>query len=141
MRCFLHVCNLVAKSILCLFDGSCGKDSNQIQQLIESADLEERQTADHEARNGDAEVSDNNDGLIDSMEGVDEESQKDMMEKLLPVREVLIKVINKIKKSAHQFNCNIICSCAKLPLQLSTPQPFWLLLGHKKLLHQVYQRE
>ena len=101
MRCFLHILNLVVKSIVRQFDlpkskkTSAGDDdgldqaTEELRRLAGDIDLEEQIIA-----NGDREDDDDDDddGWIDECEGMTEEELKELAESVRPLRLLLVKV-------------------------------------------------
>jgi len=102
-RCFLHVLNLVVKSIIQQFDvpkskkTSDGDDSDEdegTEELLKLAgeiDVEEEITA-GAGDVGDAIEDDNNEGWVDELVTMTEEELDDLSESVQPVRLLLTKV-------------------------------------------------
>jgi hypothetical protein len=96
-RCFAHIINLVAKSLLKQFDiqkkrtaeGADGIDA-ELLDLARDIEIEEVQTRLDESREDVEE--DNVDGWIDEVERMSEEEHSNLAEKIRPVRMVLVKV-------------------------------------------------
>jgi hypothetical protein len=105
-RCFLHIVNLCAKSIIRQFDVQ-KQDTNEpmddteheLQVLAEEIDLEEQQAAellqqhaiDGEA-NGSSENDDDTDGWVDEMAVLSLAERTELHEEIRPVKLVLVKV-------------------------------------------------
>ena len=91
-RCFLHIVNLVAKSMLCQFDAkkvTIKRDSEMAALVDELA--EEEAMADEIEDDDDKEV-DNEDGWIDEMESRTEDERIKLEDSMRPVRLALAKV-------------------------------------------------
>ena len=104
-RCFLHVLNLVVKSILHQFDvptskkksdaddddQSIDEGTKELLKLAGDIDCEEEETvgADNEE---DAIEDDNNEGWVDEHEAMTKEELTDLSSNVLPVRLLLTKV-------------------------------------------------
>ena len=95
-RCFLHVINLVAKSLIHQFDvhgGEVDVDDEQ-QELADEADMEDACSEAAEGDESDDEdtASDNDDGFIDEVEKMDEVEKELHEQTIRPVKVVLVKV-------------------------------------------------
>jgi hypothetical protein len=96
--CFLHIVNLIAKSLLKQFDIP-KKDVNAAidaaeRELLEMAvglDLEEMLTV-AESGLGDKDDNDNVDGWVDEMSALSDEESEELRKNIQPVRLVLVKV-------------------------------------------------
>jgi lipoate-protein ligase A len=111
-RCFAHVVNLVAKSLLKLFDTSTKKsqkateeveeavagigaelemDENDeaLEKLVEGIDLEEMIS---QLQQADGTEGDNTDGLVDEVESLSVEDREELERSIKPVKVVLVKV-------------------------------------------------
>src|SRR5262245_7439314 len=94
-HCFLHIVNLIAKSLLKQFDIP-KKDVNATidvteQELLKMAiglDLEERLTV-AESRLGDKDDNDNIDGCVDEMATLSDEESEELQKNIQPVWLVL----------------------------------------------------
>jgi len=101
MRCFTHIINLVAKSIIRQFDIPKGKADSalddterELRELAEGIDLEdlrmqgEREDDDNE----DDDLDENDDGWIDEREALDVADREELDAAVRPVKLVLVKV-------------------------------------------------
>jgi hypothetical protein len=103
-RCFLHILNLVVKSILKQFDlptrkkkNPSGNDDDQIDEIIDQASKELLQLAGDVVMEGelmvnDDEEDDNEEGWIDEREEMTEDELKELSASVAPVRLLLTKV-------------------------------------------------
>jgi hypothetical protein len=102
-RCFDHIVNLIAKSIIRQFDVSkaraTGKESfdealKELMVYAEDLDKEELETreGDSERREGDDSDDDNTDGWVDERDEMLEMEQKELDNDIQPIRRVLVKV-------------------------------------------------
>ena len=101
-RCFLHILNLVVKSILKQFDlpkkkNPSGNDDNQIDEIIDQATEELLRLAGDVEMEGelmvdDDEEDDNEEGWIDEREEMTEDELRDLSASVAPVRLLLTKV-------------------------------------------------
>jgi len=96
-RCFLHIINLVAKSVIRQFDVTKGKADNSqksndaLYVLAEGMDLEDLETQrEKESSNGDAD--DNIDGWVDERNILSTANREALDVSVRPVKVVLIKV-------------------------------------------------
>ena len=96
-HCFLHIINLVAKSIIRQFDVTKGKADNSqklndaLYVLAEGMDLEDLETQrEKESNNGDAD--DNIDGWVDKRNILSTANREALDVSVCPVKVVLIKV-------------------------------------------------
>jgi hypothetical protein len=127
-RCFLHIVNLCAKSIIRQFDvQKRGPDEpvdateRELQDLAEDIDLEEQQAAELLKQHavGDNENEDDADGWIDEMAVLSLAERAELHEDIWPVKLVLVKVCHK------QINTHILTmlgSSERLRSKLSTQQ-------------------
>lgn len=96
IRCFLHICNLVAKSLLQLFDGKkaaqdeVGEDD--VAVVAGDIDFEEDELRKDQACDGENQEEDNTEGLIDELDKLDNNEQNNLINKLQPIKKVLVKV-------------------------------------------------
>jgi len=117
-RCFTHILNLVAKSVLCQFEAPKSKGGKVLDDAArELATIFDELEDDEEDLNDDAEsdggsngdssegdedvdddvVDDDDDGLLDERDGMSEEKLASLEKSVKPVRLVLTKV------RQHQF--------------------------------------
>ncbi|GBE78938.1 hypothetical protein SCP_0201350 [Sparassis crispa] len=116
-RCFDHVVNLVAKSLLRQFDLPKGK-ADDVLDDAERALLELAKDLNMDVPKGDDEEedrADNIEGLEDERDGLSPEEIQELEESVQPVKLVLVKTGIQLQKIA----CTIICSSTKL-------LPIWL---------------
>jgi hypothetical protein len=97
-RCFAHIINLIAKSVIKQFDIPKAKTGealdNAITELVALAgeiELEEQATRDS-ANEGDDAEDDNVDDWVDERVEMSEEEKQELDDALQPVRRVLVKV-------------------------------------------------
>lgn len=99
-RCFAHVLNLVAKSIIKQFDVPKARAdevlddaAKELAALAVDLDIEERITSENPSGDGenDADEEDNTDGLTDVRDGLSSVEREALDESLQPVRLVLVK--------------------------------------------------
>lgn len=95
IRCFLHVINLVAKSLIHQFDmrgGQTDVQDDEQQELTNEADMEDLPSdAADESDDGGA-AADNDDGFVDEVERMDEAEKELHKYTIRPVEVVLVKV-------------------------------------------------
>lgn len=109
-RCFLHIVNLIAKTLLKQFDvprkdASAALDAAE-QKLLELAaglDVEELMTV-AESGTGDEVDDDNVDGWVDEMAELTEEEGDELHKQIQPARLVLVKV-NYCDEHKNVANC------------------------------------
>jgi hypothetical protein len=99
-RCFTHILNLIAKSIIRQFDvpksqqnQALDKSLQELQALAVDIDLEEKETRDGVESGSDENDDDNMDGWIDEKERMSTEDVKKLDVSVQPVRFMLVKVI------------------------------------------------
>ena len=102
-RCFTHVLNLIAKSVIQQFDIPKAEQNetldNRIQQLQVLAadiDLEEESTRNGMEIGSDENEEDNVDGWIDEREKMSADNVEMLDESVQPVRFMLVKVIGSL---------------------------------------------
>jgi hypothetical protein len=128
-RCFTHVLNLVAKSIIKQFDVPKSQAGQALDEAAEALatlavdlDLEEilsRTQDDNEP--DDLETADDNvEGWADLRNELSEEDKKVLDESLQPIRLVLVKVSHQLLIDYYMIKSNNRFSCAKLHLQSRT---------------------
>jgi hypothetical protein len=106
-RCFAHVLNLIAKTIIKQFDaptkarkGSSRPESDEevLEKLVEGMDMEEFETR----LNAVEDKDDDMDGWIDEAELLEEDEQEKLNADVLPIRLVIAKV--RLCKSMSAVN-------------------------------------
>jgi len=97
-RCFLHILNLVVKSIIKQFDlpkaqadGIIDEATKELLALAGDIDLEEEQTRDD--GKDDEDDNDNEEGWVDERQSMAEWEKDELDESVQPVRLLLTKVI------------------------------------------------
>lgn len=138
VRCFAHVVNLVAKSMLRQFDVPRGKASQEIEAedraLYDLANEDEEDTSadpatddeplplgeDSNASSG--ESADADDGWVDEIAAMTEEEQAQFRERVRPIRMTLTKVsgVKGVLEAVLTVRCRSVAS----RLNLSTPAQF-----------------
>jgi len=104
--CFLHVVNLVAKSLLKQFDVPkkqadeyLGSSETELRAIAEEIEVEDEATI---AENGDGDPNaddiDDLDGWTDEVGNMTEEEQEELEENIRPIRFVLVKVSSSTKE-------------------------------------------
>src|SRR6266481_4755245 len=101
--CFLHIVNLVAKSVLKQFnvpDDRANAALNQAEhELIDLAmgiDMEELRTVAEQGAGRDSEGNDNMEGWVDETVGMSSEEREELCEDIQPLHLILIKVSSDI---------------------------------------------
>lgn len=99
-RCFLHVVNLIAKTLLKQFDipkkkakEALDEAERELLELAQDLDIEEATTAAENGLGGDSEENDDVEGWVDETAELTEEEREELRENSRPVRLVLVKVI------------------------------------------------
>jgi hypothetical protein len=121
-RCFAHILNLVAKSLLKQFDVKLDKkrdddlndDEQSLLKMAEDIEVEERTTA-QEKDDADVEADDedNEDGWVDEVEVLTPKERKKLKDSIRPVKRTLVKVRNcAVTLTWPQ---TVACSCKNLP--------------------------
>ncbi len=102
-RCFLHIVNLVAKSVLKQFDvpddradAALNQADHELIELAMGIDMEELRTVAEQGAGGDSEGNDNTEGWVDETVGMSSEEREELREDIQPVRLVLVKVSSDI---------------------------------------------
>jgi hypothetical protein len=98
-RCFLHVINLVAKSLIRQFNTTDINDEQQ--ELTDEPDMEDLPSniiAAEESDDEDA-ATDNDDGFVDEVENMNEEEKELHKSTIKPVKVVLVKVSALLSRS------------------------------------------
>jgi hypothetical protein len=98
-RCFDHIVNLIARSIIRQFDlpkassdESTDDALQELRELAEDIEKEELDTREGEQSEGDDIDDDNTDGWVDEREEMSEMEVKVLDEDVQPIRQVLVKV-------------------------------------------------
>ena len=101
-RCFLHVNNLVGRTLVRQFDvpkkkpgDSTNDPDHELQQLAGDIDLEDQQTREtllEDAVGGEIGADDNIDGWVDEMAALSQAEREVLQNSLRPVRMLLVKV-------------------------------------------------
>jgi hypothetical protein len=97
-RCFLHIVNLVVKSLIHEFDaskskanGSVSSGDKELDELTRDIDIEDTRTADEDPNKGIDNV-DNDEGWVDELQLLEEEEREQLTESIRPLKLVLVKV-------------------------------------------------
>jgi hypothetical protein len=108
-RCFAHIVNLIAKSLLKQFDvkkKNADKDpeDDELEELAAGLDGEEQHMLEVTGDDDDDDDTNNDDidGWVDELEDMDEEERKELLRSIRPVSRVLVKVW--VKKTAYLNN-------------------------------------
>ena len=99
IRCFLHILNLVAKTVIKLFDppkgktGEGGPNVSETEGLLEklAAGIELEEEATRAAQNVDAAEDDDVETIGDDIELLSEEEKAELNEGIMPVRLAIVK--------------------------------------------------
>ena len=91
-RCFAHILNLVAKSILKQFDSPKGEELEAALDALED-ELEDEDETTEDLDEADDNVEDDN--VVDGRSGMTKEEIKVLEESVKPVRTVLVKVCQR----------------------------------------------
>jgi predicted CopG family antitoxin len=90
-RCFDHIVNLVAKSVICQFDipktkGNESFDDVLRELMVTAKDLDEEELAMREGEESDDESDDDNvDGFMNELEEMSEVEQKELDDSIQPI--------------------------------------------------------
>jgi hypothetical protein len=97
-RCFLHIVNLIAKTMLRQFEvpkkevnAALDAAEQELLELAAGTDMEEMVTV-AEGGLGDGNDADDVDGWVDEMELLSEDESEELRKSIQPVRLVLVKV-------------------------------------------------
>jgi hypothetical protein len=102
-RCFAHILNLVAKSLLKQFDmkkdekleGDLNDDERSLLEMAEDIDAEEHITAqEKDDADAGADDEDNEDGWVDVVEALTPKERRNLKNSIRPVKRMLVKVRN-----------------------------------------------
>jgi hypothetical protein len=125
-RCFAHVLNLIAKSIIRQFDvlkaqqnQALDESARELQALAGDIDHEEQATMVGVEIGSDEDEDDNMDGWIDERERMSAKDVEELDESVQPVRFMLVKVIQSPLPFRHLLTH---ISCAKLRTRSRTLQ-------------------
>lgn len=99
-RCFDHIVNLIAKSVIQQFDIPKAKGNQSFDDVLrelmvsaEDLDQEEVATREGECWSGEIDSEDDKlDGWVDEQEDMSETEQRELDDNIQPVRRVLVKV-------------------------------------------------
>ena len=109
MRCFLHIINLIAKTLIQQFDAKkttteadselaeMGKELNEDEHLLDKVM--------HDNEDEDERIEEENDKWVDKMEGLDMEERIQLERSIRPVKLVLVKVRQRIRNSPSSLIC------------------------------------
>ena len=101
MRCFAHIINLIAKTVIRQFDMPTAKDKaaasevlNELRTLAGDIELEEMISQASKSKDGDKDDDDddNDEGWINEREDMDQWELDELEADVQPVRKVLVKV-------------------------------------------------
>ena len=126
-RCFLHIINLVAKSVLPQFEPPKARDKDLLsegaKELAALAEHLEKSVGDHNGEDDDEDEveDDDEDGKQDKPEGMSDSEIADLEEQVQPVRLVLAKA-SRFKLSFNLFT-HTRCSCARSHTRSRTLPP------------------
>lgn len=139
-RCFTHILNLVAKSIIKRFDvpktqtdDVLDDAAKELADLGVDLDIEERIS--RESQMGESDDEDDDDSLdtwIDVPDELSDEERRELDKSFLPVRLVLAKVSYQITQSM-KFTYQFLFSFVKLPLRSKTHRLSFFLDGTPSL--------
>ena len=139
-RCFTHIINLVAKSIIRQFDILKGKVDKALDdaewelcELAEGINLEDLRMQ-GEREDDDDDLDENNDGWIDEWEALDVADCEELDAAVHPVKLVLVKVSVDVFKSMLLLTWHW-----QLHTQFCTPQQFSYHCGFKHLSNWNWQ--
>ena len=99
-RCFDHIVNLIAKSVIQQFDipkakGNQSFDDVLRELMVSAEDLDQEEVATREGECWSSEIDsedDKLDGWVDEREDMSETEQRELDDNIQPVRRVLVKV-------------------------------------------------
>jgi hypothetical protein len=125
-RCFLHIVNLIAKSLLKQFDvlrkaadAALNDAECELLELAAEIDIEEMVTVAEKGAGGDNEENDNVDGWVDETASLSAEEREELRENVQPVRLVLVKVSKNLPTWLSCHSCTH--SSVNSHLRSSTP--------------------
>ena len=109
-RCFLHIINLIAKTLIQQFDAKkttteadselaeMGKELNEDERLLDEVM--------HDNEDEDERIEEENDKWVDETEGLDMEERIQLERSIHPVKLVLVKVRQRIRNSPSSLICH-----------------------------------
>jgi hypothetical protein len=111
-RCFAHIVNLIAKSLVSQFDvpkkqadEKLSAAEKELQKLAQVLELDEVQTRLERTKQANDEEADDLEGWVDEVDQLSEEEQEQLSESVRPVRLVLVKVTRIV---ALTFQCGTL---------------------------------
>jgi hypothetical protein len=112
-RCFTHILNLVAKSILRQFDVPKAKANEALDAAVRAladlaADLEDEEEEMERNAVADGDEEDDEEGLIDIRESMSAQEIADLDATIQPVRVVLVKVSSISDSKLYSFKSYLI---------------------------------
>jgi len=117
--CFLHIVNLIAKSLLKQFDipkksadAALDDAERELINLAVGIDVEEMVTIAEQGAGSNGEDNDNVEGWVDETASMSAEEREELREKVQPVHLVLVKVSLRIWISQCQYS--LVVSSANL---------------------------
>ena len=108
--CFLHIINLIAKTLIQQFDAKktmteadselaeMGKELNEDERLLDEVM--------HDNEDEDERIEEENDKWVDETEGLDMEERIQLERSIRPVKLVLVKVRQRIRNSPSSLICH-----------------------------------
>jgi hypothetical protein len=119
-RCFAHIINLVAKSLIKQFDVTKKKGESDVDdsdeelfRLLQGVDLEDLQTR---LRETDGDLDDDNvEGWVDEVAEMDDDERVELLDAIKPVQLVLAKVRNHVDDTPN-FSSSVRVSASKIRL-------------------------
>lgn len=109
--CFLHIVNLITKSLLKQFDvpkksadAALNDAERELINLAVGIDVEEMVTIAEQGAGGDSEDNNNVEGWVDETASMSAEEREELREKVQPVRLILVKVSLRIWISQCQYS-------------------------------------
>jgi len=125
MHCFTHIINLIAKSLMKLFEVKKKSQydvltdaEHNLQRLVDDIDTEdlETQIKTYQGHVVGTEEMDNDDDILDEIGEMDDFEAAKFQDEILPIRLTLVKVrnIDRLQRSKYSLSS---CSCKKYPLK------------------------
>ena len=128
-QCFLHIVNLVAKSLIHEFDtpksktnGSVSSGDKELDELTRDIDIEDARTADEDPDKGIDNV-DNDEGWVDEFQLLEEEEREELTESIRPLKLVLVKVRFQNSEQLQVRLTNLPDSSGNLHIKSYIQQP------------------